>query len=919
MEQLKKPVWLLLTFVLPISLLLFLFYECYQVIESLLTDEQHHFWNVFGIYFSSLVLIAITYVAYLFFRKKTIHYSLAWGILLINILNITLYFFFIDKVLPFNIPAWMFTSSDLEIYPYSFLIPGALYGLILLVLKYTPNPEERNPFVNLAAVIGLPLVVFVLSMFSSMINPYGSARSEIFKYIPIFFMVFLTCGFLFFLVRMIFIFTKKSKKERKTLGLIVKILFTGAFPVAGLYFNNEIGFNEGGMFGDFNHPIYYIFSVVNSILLCLPNSKNILLRWLVFIGKSILLIFILYFFTIFLPYLPLSIIAILLVGFGFLMLAPIIVFVYQISSIRDDIIYLKTVSSKYLVYILFTASVSVLPIFITVDYKLDRMELDASFDFLYNRGFDDEKKYSFNPNRVDRLFKHIKEVKSVGYKHTPFLDSYYNWIVLDNLMLSDKKINEISSVLQGKEIPNEHRMWSWFTFPTHNAILENYTTESKYNGEFWTSYVHLNVASNDNFETEYRMFLTTPNDCYISNYYLDIDGKREYGILAEKKSANWVYNNIVKTRRDPGIITTIGQNKHLLKVFPVPPNENRTTGIEFTHKEPIEILINDTVVQLGDNAKATSLPFSILEGNGIFIPSQAKTNLETTVRKPEYHLIIDHSINNKMSSEEIETIVTKVNTTFSSGQNLNMWSCNYNNSTLSSENWKKELQNIEKEGGFYPEFLMKKILIDNYKNHSSSCPIFIIIKPNNSSLSILTGFSNLMFTSPDNNQFYVSNNEGEFSAYDLESGKKGKVVKLADIKTKLSYVMKWKNSNWYLPFNKQSEILADTTQMNGSNTWQEGVVLDQDLNYYATHPYLETAWVDIIKSSMKSGILTPYTSYISLENEAQKMALLKKQKEVLESSEHFDLEEVQPMSEPSILWYIIAFILGLFFLKRFKL
>lgn len=917
MEQLRKPFWLLVSFVWPMILLILLFNETYQIIESLLSADQKNLWAVFGTYYSYLIVICTIYISYLIIRKKVVGHLIAWIVLLINILNITLFFFFIDEVLPRSIPEWMFTSSDLTIYPYSFLIPGALYSLIILVIKYTPEPRWKNAYVNLVPIVAIPIVVLSASMGFSIFDSYESSVFVWFKYVPIFMMVFLTCIFLFFLIRFVFILSIKSEKK-KTLEIVIKILFTCLFPVAGLFFNNIIDSHRGGIFGNFQHPLFFVFSIINGVALCLPDSDNNKLRWLSFIVRSILLVFILYFFTIFLPFLPLSILAILAIGFGFLMLAPIIVLVYQLNALRNDINYLKTISNKFLVYGVFTVSVLVLPLVITINYQLDRSELDRIFTFLYDRSFDDEKTYSFNPKRVDRMMNHIHDVKSTGINHTPFLDSYYNWIVLDNLMLSDNKIDEISSVIKGGKLESKHPLFSWFSFPSHNAYLDNYKVESKYNGKQWTSFLHLDVATKDYANSEFRLYINTPNDCFISNYYLEINGEKEFGILAEKKSANWVYNNIVKTRRDPGIFNSIGHNKYLLKIFPVQRDQKRVTGIEFTHREPIEISLNDTVIKLGDYSKMNDQSYEILDGQGVFISSKAKIKLPKTVRKPEYHLIVDRSINNDMTINQIEKVVNKLKDSLPNSENINLWAVNYDIESLSKESWKNDIQKKKTDGGFYPEFLMKKVLVQSHKNHTKTSPVFIMITSDPTSISIVDGFTNLMFSIPDMRHYYSCNEKMIINQYDLESGQQLKKELFSKIKPDSTYLFNWKKTQFYLCNDSDSEYICDSISFVAKTKWQEGVLMDNMMRNYALNPSLKSEWHNIVKSSMKSGILVPYTSYISLENEAQKKALLKKQKAVLASNKNFDLEEAEPMSEPNVIWYMIVILIGYFGYSRKK-
>lgn len=943
MEYLKKPIWLIISNVLPQVLLFFLFYEAYEVINPLLEEENKQVWLYFALGYGAINLGWIGYCTYLMALGRNLPKAIALILLIINIVCISFYFTFFNQLIPWNIPNWMFTSADLEIYPYSFLIPGCLYGLILMVIDWTPKQSDSSPYLNIFPIIIIPLAVLLGSYVLSNLIDYDY-RNVIFKYVPIFLFITFTCLFVFFVIRFIYMLSIKREGKSK-FSIAIGILFTLIFPVAGLVFNQYLDFDHsGGLFGDFRHPLYFALAVANGLLLSLPAPENVNLRWVVFILKSILFAYICYFFAVFAPYLPLSILAILLIGLGFLMLAPVIVFIYQLASLKKDYDFLRHHASGLTIIIVFALSFSVLPTIITFNYNADRAELNKAMDFIYDRSYKDPVAYEFNEARVTRLLRHLRNSATRRGTHTPFLDSYYNWLVLDNLMLSDKKIDDISNILTGMPELNKEgfNFRRWRVWPRNNAKLDTLYVESEYQQDgYWKSMLHMKVSKVENLQdtnatnqffrrepAEFRCFLETPDDCHISDYYLEIDGEREYGILAEKKSAKWVYKNIVTIeRRDPGIIYSTMPNRYVLKVFPVDSGQ-RVTGIEFLHKEPITVTLDSLQVQLGEKgyppAKSplestighsiTGAPREVLGGAAYYLPSGC-AGLEVIQRQPQYHIIVDRSdsyglLEERASADLVNNVMNKLGL---DKEQTKVWAANYDYKQISLGNIEADLKSVPRQGGFYPEYLMRKIIYDNYQNHSMECPVFILVSYYEQGSIFMKSMDELHFAYPDMKYFFSTNTNGELFKHNIMMGgaMDTNVTPEYLIPDSL-YAYNWKDKQWLLPYNDEPKLITAELPtgevLDNANDWEKAVAIKAMVRNYILNPNEEDAWMQIITRSMQTGILSPFTSYISLENEAQKNALLHKQKQVLEGDKNFDIDEVENMSEPSIWWYILALV-----------
>ena len=78
----------------------------------------------------------------------------------------------------------------------------------------------------------------------------------------------------------------------------------------------------------------------------------------------------------------------------------------------------------------------------------------------------------------------------------------------------------------------------------------------------------------------------------------------------------------------------------------------------------------------------------------------------------------------------------------------------------------------------------------------------------------------------------------------------------------------------------------------------------------------EKRWLEQVQKSFTARILTPVTTFMVLETESQRKALLKKQEEVLSGKRLLDLTDARRSSEPSLWIFLVIF--GIFFLIKYR-
>ena len=604
MRNLLNPKWLFIINTLPLVVLFFLFFGQFNIIKTLLEENNIQLWKSFGLSLGILGILNFAYAVYLSLKKKKV--SVWYGLLalLCYLPFIYLYGYHLDRIIPFSIPQWM-VSGNIFLYVGTFLMPTLAYSLFILVSHFTPKNKEHKAWVNFLIAIAIPITGY---LFSQIILPlWQHVESKFYTHTLVVLVITASLVFLFFLIRGIFVLATKKADAWQKYQLAWKIPIAIVLPLIGLSVNNGELFNnfgpsESGIFGDFNNAWFYILAVLNGILICFPNLENKIYRLLLFIGRSVTFAYTFYFFLVFLPFLPLSVIAIIAIGTGFLMLTPLLLFVIHMNELSKDFTYLKTLLSKKLLIGVSVLGFLIIPTFITVTYLKDKSVLNETLSYLYNPDYSTQ--YNIDKSSLQKTLNVIKSHKKnrggIFGNGIPYLSSYFNWLVMDNLTLSDSKINTIEKIYFGKS--------SFYLRPENiqndNVQISNISTNSTYDKtqNAWKSWVDLeitNKSGNTRF-SEYATTIDLPEGCWISDYYLYVGNIKEPGILAEKKSAMWIFSQIRNTNRDPGILYYLTGNKVAFRIFPFSKDEIRKTGIEFLHKEPISLNIDNNIVKLGN-------------------------------------------------------------------------------------------------------------------------------------------------------------------------------------------------------------------------------------------------------------------------------------------------------------------------------
>ncbi|RLA06687.1 MAG: MSEP-CTERM sorting domain-containing protein [Gammaproteobacteria bacterium] len=923
MKNALNPKWLFLTTFIPFVLLGLAHFDVYNTINPILKPKAINAWFMLLYIFVPILITHLLLTIYLITTHKKLNFYI--GLATFSTYTIAFYTIirlgYLGDIMPGYIPRYM-VSSDILFYLYAVMVPTLFYAIVVMVVSKTDLTKNLKFWKNFGITLAVPIVAYVFyQIILPLFKNYHLLRStDFYQHSITVISIILALLFFFFLIRSLLLLSNKMANKYKIFKIILMTLFVLIFPLLGLYINNDSqNLNSLGIIAvaDFSNHWFYILAAFNGVLLLLPAIRNQQYRLMIFLLKSITFSFTLYFFVVFLPLLPVSVILTAFIGLGFLILTPTVLFFIHTSSMVSDFKFLKF--NKQVLYVVPSLGFLIIPLIIFNNFSYQRANLQISLDYVYKPKYD--KTIDIDGKLLQNTLISIKKQKKKSRNSlsdgTPIIDQFYKNIVLDNLTLSDNKINHLNQIFFGiiEKKGRQRRVWQ----PPKTTKIDKIRTHTKFNQDTKTykTWIDFDITNTEERQAEFRSVFKLPDGVMISNYYLMIEDKKEYGILAEKKSATWIYKNIVDSKRDPGLLYYQKDGKVVFKVFPFAKKQTRKTGIEFTHKQAFEIKFDEK------NTAYVAVPSVISEPiqhkNISFIPAKIKKSLPQAKRQMFYHFIIDDSDNKKTTNYilQAQKIIKE------RGIDKKQTKTSLVNFAISDIKLDDYKATNNQKSGFYLERALKQTLINSYKKQTY--PLIIVISDNFNQAVLSDDLPNFADTYNYHPYFYhiQNNNINKISYDDIRHSTKSNLPN-----PELNgFEFTTDNKTFYLPDNnKTSWVLnaneSKTTTDNNKKektSWQHIMQLQQKLmSYHIFSKNSNKDWLNIIKTSFKSGIMTEFTSYIALENEAQKRTLLKKQQQVLKADSSLDTGgEPKRMSEPALFWLLFIFLL--FYIARHKL
>lgn len=937
MKNLRSPWWILGTSSLPTLMLLAIYGGIFWIISPQLPPNALALWMTFAIWLGGYGLTQAIFSVYCISTKRDIPFAYAVITLVAFIALLYQLYFQLNSLIPRDIPGWMVPPEAAQ-YPIALLMPTLAHAMFLMILHFTPFERQQYFFDNLLYAAVTPIFGY---MFFMVFQPlWQPLQSEFFTHALLVVGIVGTVSFGFFLGRALYILGARRLVGETWIKIPFQILIAIVFPLLGLALNQgELFEGRGGfseIFGDFGHPFFMLFAIINGVLVCLPNLPIPGYRLALFIGRSWGYTFVLYFFLVFLPLLPLAILAILAIGLGFLMLTPLALTILQSQTLASDFQYLRLFFPKWLLLLLFLGSLMVLPAGVLVVYRQDRIALDQALEYVYASKLTEPTPQKINAQRLAQVLHHIEVHKKRGdffsSNNTPYLSFFYNSLVMNSLTLSQTKIDRLRYLFQDIEPPVNTNWENQVSARTDSVKVIKMASKSTYNPSagYWTSWIDLELKNQGNELGEFADTFVLPPATYVSDYYLDMNGHRELGILAEKKAALWIYQQIsTLTRRDPGILQYADPDHLSLRIYPFQAGETRFSGFSLIHPEPLLLSVAGREVQLGDpkTVSASTRTRPIAGSRAVYVPAGAKKTLPQVPLMTKYHLIIDGSALAAGQKQKLIKMVEDWRQTqhIATDQIKYVAAGIYSSSLGLGDKWKKDLASYSNQGGFFVERAIQIQMAKAILKPKAEKMVFVLV----------SNRSYLPFDAQEVAQLAALLPLG-VEVVQLQS-KDGDLTSLWHSSNvtneEKNWALAWPDAlhpQTFLPANDQGSLVFQPQDLSSTSTWKV-VNTDAQANVWENGIHLqslsaqmvlypensERTWRQLTRNSFAAHLLTPATAFLALETESQKRLLMKKQWEALHANKSLDLgEEPTPMSEPEWWWILFLAAIWLWYVRR---
>ncbi len=539
-DFIRRPGWIWLTHIAPISLLLIGASRVYVIIAGDMTGSQRQTTLVLGLTLAA-VLVGAGSVAVRNQRARRLLSDAQSAVLLtLSLFVLGISVLFCWTMIPDSEPDWIVNRWELLCESFCLGMPGTFHAILIL----SSRPLRRHGgvefgFLLLAAGLVATLSYGLAAGFASVAPPLRLPDSSTIMLAMIAALgggVTITAA----VTRATLIAYTRIRRMSPLAqrGFMFVVAFAG--PLAGLYLNKSIPFPV-----DFQAPAIYLLAFVTGLALMLPAIRSLFWHRVVWLAQCALFPFSAYFFLVFLPWLPLSFFAMAVCGAGFLMLVPLVLGIAHAYRLIDGFREEVRDGRAWPVALLGLGTMLFLPALGLETAWSDRVALDQALTYIYSPDYRHDITFPGNLSALASSLQHLRDAKQGIF--LPFLTPLYDQIVFHGLVLPDAKINELQTAFFGEAAT---AMAGFFLrsphlevsprpapfIPARDVILDGLTVTVHRDGASGTARLLLTLRNLGPDGSEFDAGIHLPEGVYVSGFALRIDNDFVPARIVEKKN-----------------------------------------------------------------------------------------------------------------------------------------------------------------------------------------------------------------------------------------------------------------------------------------------------------------------------------------------------------------------------------------------
>ncbi len=944
---LLNPFSFLWLWVLPVAVMLLLNLQGYWVIEGNMNAAEHGRALTFGL--CLLGNLAAGVALFIFARRGRMSHP-AWGLpaVLVQVGYLWLATAWSEHgLLPASVTAWIYPPQRFLFNQFAFAMVPLFHGILRIACARSPSSSGRAIALNLGLAIGCPVLLYGIFSFLSYARG-GHESPWLFVALSV---VLLGVVMFVGLVRVLMLLFRQALRWHTIAEHWAVVLIALVMPFLGLQLNRTIPFPV-----DFQALEVYALMTANGFILLFAvwrAQARPALSWHLLCAT---LPYSLYFFVVFLPYTPLSILAIIVLGAGLLVLTPTFLFILHLHLLNRAWCGARGIRSARQLVLGGVLCALLLPAFFTVRGLADKTALNAALDYVYTPAVKPgDLTYGSSLGNLRRALDSHRAYKDGLYY--PLLSDYYAWLVFDSLVLPDDKLANLERIFfdspaQDKIDPYRQRDNFWGRGrasdrrrvrraappPRTVEVQDIAACFTPQDGASTVMTVSLRLKNTGHAPAEYVAQLPLSAGVSVTGFRLQVGNQLVPGKIFEKKTALWVYEMIRDTeRRDPGLLYYRSPTELELRVYPLVPEAPVAVEVDF--------LVPAALPATAGAGKAAGWPeifFELAEQLHPRAVADARGNLAVAgldalrlpvaERKPYLHLIIDRSKENGFDGDLARTLAT-LKEKFPRADLARITLANYDVTDLLVSltpldrlpPCTKETMNrvMPRSGGLALDLALAhaiRLHRDQDLDHGAANdepaprPVFIVLshqaRVRTDELRLANAWADLVpgidCHEIDGHGNFVTQSLGEkpVNAPLLRLGRSqrpvlpGRLVRFANTQGDAALA-------YWSPGPQPWSPVPGVTRQPVGTPWADAVSLQLAEQDNARSP--GDAGVDLralVQASKRSGLLLPVTSYIVVENSAQWRVLEKSEQQKLAQNQALEFTETPA---PPALWVGIGF------------